>query len=1766
MAQEQQDIYSKIFKASKPQEKEEEDIYSKIFKASKPQEVPSQPETTPEAQGKKKPPILDLIKTGLMPIVSQVPGLKEQFYQEPPKRKPGEPLEMRALTPKEKEKAEKEFVPEEKGRVRYEEMGGYLNYLLEQQPSRVAMGLTAFAGSPLIILLFEALQQVKNIGMSLKDKAPYDPLAQRMLSEMVPEDSPGWLKGLALGGEVAADMIIAGVTTGAIKEGTFRKSVNMFFDKAVKAGFKKEDLMEYAERVSRYGRKATLEEEIGRMMKISRAKIPSPLTRRVAAPETYAEPTGIKMPSRLAPPAGKLVSPEGVAFEPGTPESKVLEAGFRAVEPPPPTAAQVINIKPQAHGSIDVTMKSPEEPYKPMFADIKNKELYKKTLEAVHYGFNKVTYNNVMKYGGVGEEGGLTEKEALDHMKSLGKKVTGVPTRRKTFKTPTEKEPQFPGAKPERKAPAKLKRGREDVEAERAAFERKKVGEGEWEEGYFTDVLGQPGDEISWLGGRDEPRAIITWNELESGEVIYQSRLPSGILVMNMATKKPEPYFTNLEEAQKATEKQLTEKKAKPLIERRTSTRALELAKGKSKAELKRILSDTIDEHDIAKANAERFKREGELLKSKNASDMATRLRGEINALKKMLAPKEKPVSEKTWKAVEKELQPPPKKKPYETEAGEILGEYRGRAIEERVKAGELTKKEAAELKKDYGDYLRNFYRIKKETGDLESQIALKLKEKSDAELTPEEIKFLESRGIYKEEPAVEAKKLPEPEMEKELVIKPKYKKLEAKRMDLVHVMITDPTGKIEQFRYPKNRIKTIKAYAKKAGVEDKVRFSSSFKGRWSEDYPYETDMAIKQFIKAVKNVPREEWEKWEKHAGYPATQIVKDAKKRIQEKLKVKRQVKLDELKEELMKTDEGKVEWMYIETQMQLKERRKPSFKKAYRGAKVALVDTSANIKRDLLKGLGDEGKRVVIHHDLASGASAKAQREADEAVSQIYGGLNKKDHQLVDRAVQSRRTIAISGYKPDVKHPMELTGVEHEKYMAKIPEKINKRADIFHKKLEGILDLYEKEGIKTAEEVANLKSKGDYSPRRFIQHLDPDRTYTVGGKTITVPDSGIKSLKEGSYEVMELDSQLLLTNYIQRAWGRVFRNRAAKSAYELAKEIPNNGIFKLAKVVKTTEAGKPVYEKAPGGWTKIKAMVKGKEKEILMPDEYAKEWIQRDPLISDGLANFVGWLSGSKILKPLATGINPGFALTNFPRDLAHIWIVTDEYSSFLPKAMIQQARDLAATRKDAFGRKGRWIDSIDQGIGMNFLTMQGKPLQKVTGKLKNLQDGLSYAGETSEIWARLALRERALREGKDPEEATWIARNYLDFAQGGNLIKALDSGVPYVNAGTQATRGIFRAFADRPYQTLWKFAQLGLLASGLYLANRKNEECYKKVPPRDKVNNFIITTPFSFVDSQGNRRWYYFKIAKDQGQRFACTIFENLMKKILGEPVNADEITQAIHDFIPMIPSQSTPPTMDAFFGYLANTDFWTFEPIWKGEERKPRGEYTAYTHPALVHLGKLGLSPVRAEYALQQVFTRGNIYTSLVSGGLSMAMDRDKDVRKKSAAEIAARLPIIRRVFSITPPFDIKAIKRLEDESLEEATRRGEQKIKLNKIANKYYNKLYNEKEKDYSLLREAEDFVSKQPKPDRQRLRDWWRNYGKVYDVPNRIWWLRLAEVPYPESKALEFWTEYITKDKAGQKEMERLAKKVPGIWTAKFRQHFRTLQSKKSVFLKEKQ
>ena len=492
---------------------------------------------------------------------------------------------------------------------------------------------------------------------------------------------------------------------------------------------------------------------------------------------------------------------------------------------------------------------------------------------------------------------------------------------------------------------------------------------------------------------------------------------------------------------------------------------------------------------------------------------------------------------------------------------------------------------------------------------------------------------------------------------------------------------------------------------------------------------------------------------------------------------------------------------------------------------------------------------------------------------------------------------------------------------------------------------------------------------------------------------------------------------------------------------------------------------------------------------------------------------------------------------------------------------------------FLRKGRYKDYVKQGGGMEFLTHQGiggltrtkskyfPKLEPVFEKFDSLKRTLGYLGESSELWTRLALRERALKRGLDPIEATWEARNYLDFAQGGSFSKFLDIGLPYFNAGIQGTRGIFRAARREPRLFTSKVAQIGAMATGLYLANRAvNKEAWDQISEHDKRNNWIFTLPLwipakfrTFEGKKGRRRHLYIRIAKDQGQRFFATTAEALMEKYLDGTAPTDQVIESLWDAMPAVPTSAVPPTGQAILGYAMNKDFWRNDDIWKGREVDPNLEFTPYTHDFFVQLGEktegksYEVSPARMQRSLEAMLTSGNIYTYMVGSGFKAIMNElPEEQQDKVMAQILTEQPFLRKSLRATNPYkDTKAIK---EGRIEAASVAVKQERKLDELADQHIRGKIDRKA--------VFDFIHTQPRYDQEKLRNNFKEAIRMKDVEDWSWWRQLRGVNPPEARANIFFVEWEKSSPEDKKKLEKNMRVVPRFSSKRFLRRFNHLKT----------
>jgi len=810
---------------------------------------------------------------------------------------------------------------------------------------------------------------------------------------------------------------------------------------------------------------------------------------------------------------------------------------------------------------------------------------------------------------------------------------------------------------------------------------------------------------------------------------------------------------------------------------------------------------------------------------------------------------------------------------------------------------------------------------------------------------------------------------------------------------------------------------------------------------------------------------------------------------------------------------------------------------------GINRTVIDRSGNIRRDMLKELGEEGYKIVQKMYLAKGASSRAAMMLDQMRKEIYRGLSQNERRILDKLILADRMIDIGKYKlpGKFKYPKDISSD------GKVPDHAIEYSGLFEsmehlspgqaRNLRGMTKAYFEwmkkplkdqldAGLISEQEFKDLSSH-KYRRIKLVEIFDKRYSAKIGARKRTVHDSGIEALARGrDTDLYEPSSEIMALEVFNRAYGRIMNNEANKGLLEVARKDKENPFVRVKE-----EKG----DKIPSGWNRIFMYEEGKRKALYLSPEMSKEWITSSPEVSYRFSQFLRYASGSPVLRTFATGIEWGFAVANLPRDVMHTWYTARSYEGGkwkpiynpnLPIFGLQIGRDLATVFSDAALKKGRYKDYINEGGGMEFLVHQGRLFQRgrhIEGPLDAAYDFLGYFGETSEIMTRLAIRERMIRKGKTPQEATFAARDYMDFGQGGGVAKALDNAFPYLNAAIQGTRGLARSFkpgSGSALSSTYKLSQLAALTTGVYIAMSKmHPETFKNLQGNiDMQNNLCLPLgdDFGFVDEKGETRYPYIKIPLDPGQKFFKTFFEACADKWLGNEIDVNRVVDSLKELSPVGVGE-LPPTVSGALGYMTNKDFWMNEDIWRKTEKpfswpESREEYVpGQTPQAMIDVGKFtGLSPERMKYAIEELVTSGSTWSYLLGQGYEELLgDLPESQKQQHLAMALARIPVIKRFFGVTNPYSKHA--RVIDEKEEEfVIKRFTENRGFDALVEGY---LYEKNVKRSEVFDYARKFKDKDTY---DRLVDRFKFEDAIKKLPEKSFWRRMKGLPV-EAKAKVF-------------------------------------------------
>ena len=642
-------------------------------------------------------------------------------------------------------------------------------------------------------------------------------------------------------------------------------------------------------------------------------------------------------------------------------------------------------------------------------------------------------------------------------------------------------------------------------------------------------------------------------------------------------------------------------------------------------------------------------------------------------------------------------------------------------------------------------------------------------------------------------------------------------------------------------------------------------------------------------------------------------------------------------------------------------------------------ASVDRQGLVKKALNKiGLND----VVSYMVTRAGAASFAKSKIEDAYKKTFSDLTADEWVYLEEIIQLKRTISIEKNRADRGLEMidRMGGFDAEMSESALREykrvlgddvyaKLEKRSENYFKVFKDILKDMKSEGLIN-QEFYDRFAEVDYKPTAYVKFLldmDGDFLETEADRVGSFGLSGdmIRNMKKGSVGLEVMDAWGLLQGAMITRTKANFANRlnstfaeefekTSKRADELVKKDKSDLTKEEAKfledfanvkanvkmdsfVYRTKKDGTVVQKfKSEGknnkGWKFLYYYKDGVKNRVQMKEEFFNKFTDTSlELMPSGTKDVISTLSGTKLVKSLATGNNPLFFITNLPRDFMFTLMFSKEYSNNIIPNMVRLVRDMTKGIKDVVTDSDSYKKYLEYGGGMDFLSLQGrykegtlgqkmiskvlsqKTVDKITqnkalkafGKFNLASEaGLRLVVFNKSIQNQLKdLGVKSVEEIKDKKQVDLIytnavrsAREMTDFNQGGTVSKAVDSFVPYLNASIQGTRAATREIKERPWDFTIRAVQVaGVSASfalstsmSIMMLTKGDEEdedmkladkyfkTLETISEYDLRNYFII--PLGVKDS--NKNWKYLRVAKSHFMTPLINAAEHAQRKFMA----------------------------------------------------------------------------------------------------------------------------------------------------------------------------------------------------------------------------------------------------------------------------------------------
>lgn len=374
-------------------------------------------------------------------------------------------------------------------------------------------------------------------------------------------------------------------------------------------------------------------------------------------------------------------------------------------------------------------------------------------------------------------------------------------------------------------------------------------------------------------------------------------------------------------------------------------------------------------------------------------------------------------------------------------------------------------------------------------------------------------------------------------------------------------------------------------------------------------------------------------------------------------------------------------------------------------------------------------------------------------------------------------------------------------------------------------------------------------------------------------------------------------------------------------------------------------------------------------VMRDGVSEHWAVEDPYLLDAImamsyapGGLVKAMAPFKRLLTFGVTVNPTFKIRNLIRD--SLSAVSQSDLGYNPFANV--ASGWKATGRDSqtyasmlasggiikFGTQENTsrVRAQIERLGGQMLDKQG--FDKFTGQMKALWEAYEEFGDRTENVNRAALYERLIAKGHSHAEASFMARDLMDFSMSGKweAVRFLAQTVPFLNARLQGPYKLGRAAKEDPRRFAAMAGAVSMASLGLMAAYGDDDDWKKREDwDRDAYWWFKV----------GNTA---FRIPKPFELGSIGTLAERTAELMMSDEMTTKRFGARISDMVfNTFAMDPTPQFIKPFIDVYANKDSFSGRAIegMADERLRPQDRYNERTSEIARLLGSWGLpDPVR----------------------------------------------------------------------------------------------------------------------------------------------------------------------------------------------------------------